>query len=90
VVTADAAQLDLARRSILDIMGAEALVDCAGVIALFEAIDRVADATGQPVETEMVERSAPIRAQLGIDAFAATKSELDSDRVKSSDGSNGK
>lgn len=51
-------------------MGEEALVDAAAVCALFNAIDRVADATGIPLEPDKAADTAEMRRNLGIDAFA--------------------
>jgi hypothetical protein len=74
---AAAAALDVARQTVLDALGPAALVDAGAVVGLFEGMDRVADATGTPVEEFMVERSAGMRSELGIDAFNATKDALD-------------
>jgi len=46
-------------------------VDTAGVIANFNAIDRVADATGVPLEDEKAALTADFRDVLGINTFAA-------------------
>ena len=54
-------------------MGAEALVDSAAVAGLFNAIDRVADSTGIPLEDEKAQVSEDIRAELGINEFASMK-----------------
>ena len=51
-------------------MGAAGLVDAAGVVGLFNAIDRVADATGIPLEPEKAAASADFRAALDLDRFA--------------------
>jgi hypothetical protein len=48
-----------------------AFADVAGVAAVFEALDRVADATGIPLETAKAEDTAGFRAEIGIDRFAA-------------------
>ncbi len=50
-------------------LGAEALVDTAGVIATFNAIVRIADATGIPIEDAKAEATVDIRAALGIDDY---------------------
>jgi len=52
-------------------MGGAALTDTAAVAALFNAIDRVADSTGIPLEEKKADVTADFRAALGIDAFAA-------------------
>ncbi len=51
-------------------MGAAALVDCAGVVAVFNAVVRIADATGIPLETYKEEISVELRRELGIDDYA--------------------
>jgi hypothetical protein len=59
-----------ARTKLIDELGAAALVDAAAVVANFNAIDRIADATGIPVDPERLELTADLRAELGINAFA--------------------
>ena len=48
-------------------------VDAAGVAATFNAIDRVADATGIPLEPKKAAVSADFRSALAIDAWAETR-----------------
>lgn len=74
----DAGRLDAARKAILDTIGADAVVDSAGVAGLFNAIDRIADSTGAPLEADKAEMTEALRAEIGIDAFAAQKAALDS------------
>jgi hypothetical protein len=45
----------------------------AGVVGLFNAIDRVADATGIPLEPEKAAASADFRAALNLDQFAVVE-----------------
>ena len=59
------------RAEIVREMGAEALVDSAAVAGLFNAIDRVADSTGIPLEDAKAEASEDIRSELGINEFAS-------------------
>jgi len=59
-----------ARRAVLAALGPAGLSDAAGVIGLFNAIDRVADATGIPLEPDKAEDSADFRVALGLDRFA--------------------
>ncbi len=73
VLGEDDARLEAARNAVADALGSEALVDSAGVAGLFNAIDRVADATGAPLEAAKLEETADIRAEIGIDAFAEAK-----------------
>ena len=52
------------------VLGAAGLADAAGVVGLFNAIDRVADATGIPLEPEKAAASADVRAALNLDQFS--------------------
>ena len=52
-------------------IGSEALVDAAGVLAIFNAVVRVADATGIPLEDEKARISADFRGALGINDYPA-------------------
>ena len=63
-------ELTAARDDIVAVMGGEALTDTAAVAALFNAIDRVADATGIPLEDAKAEATADFRSAIGIDDFA--------------------
>ena len=65
-----AAALARARDALMTAMGPPGLVDAAGVVGLFNAIDRVADATGIPLEPEKAAASADFRAALDLDRFA--------------------
>jgi hypothetical protein len=58
-----------ARNAVRDALGVAALVDAAAVVALFNAIDRVADATGIPLEPAKAEATADFRPALGIGKF---------------------
>ncbi len=49
------------------------MVDAAAVVAGFDAITRVADGTGIPLEPAKAEATADWRDALGIDAFWARK-----------------
>jgi len=50
-------------------LGPEALVDAAGVIATFSMMNRIADATGMPVGKGALQRTEDFRASAGIDRF---------------------
>ncbi len=69
VIGDDDARLTTARGRLLQTLGAAALVDEAGIVATFNAIDRVADATGTPIDEERIEISAGMRADLGINQY---------------------
>ena len=66
LVVGDDASLERARRSMLEVMGAAAFVEAAGVAAQFNGIVRVADATGIPADPGDEEFSEAIQAELGI------------------------
>jgi hypothetical protein len=70
VLSDDGIALTRARGALQEALGAAGLVDAAGVVGLFNAIDRVADATGIPLEPEKAAASADFRAALDLDRFA--------------------
>lgn len=57
------------RASILNALGPTGLVDAAGVVANFEMMNRIADATGMPVGKGTRKRSREWRELIGIDRF---------------------
>jgi hypothetical protein len=69
VLGEDEVALTHSRAALRAAIGPAGLVDAAGVVGLFNAIDRVADATGIPLEAEKLEASADFRAALGVDRF---------------------
>ena len=70
VLGRDEDRLTRARLKLIEVLGTDALVDAAAVVANFNAIDRIADATGIPIDAERVELTADLRAELAINAFA--------------------
>ncbi len=76
VLAADTAAIRAARDAIAEAMGEPALVDAAAVIAQFDAIDRVADATGTPLELAKAEASADFRPLLGIDDYPSAEGKI--------------
>ena len=63
------ALLATSRTDIVGRLGPAALVDAAAVVGLFNAIDRVADATGIPLEPEKAAASVELRSALGIGKY---------------------
>ena len=61
--------LTAAREAVRAALGPEATVDAAAVIGVFNAVVKIADATGIPLEAYKAEISADLRRDLGIDAF---------------------
>ena len=64
-------------------LGDAALCDAAGIAATFNAIDRVADATGIPIEDVKADSTADFRAALGINVFAEQRGETADPRDRS-------
>ena len=69
VLGEDEKALARARATLREAIGPAGLADAAGVVGLFNAIDRVADTTGIPLEAEKAAASADFRAALGLDRF---------------------
>ena len=65
--------LDAARAALVAALGEAAMVDAAAVIAVFDGITRIADATGIPLEEYKAKDSADWRGPLGIDGFVERK-----------------
>jgi len=63
------ADLPAARARLVDAIGAEAAVDAAGTVANFQRMVRIADATGIPVDSYVLERSGPLPERLGLTEY---------------------
>ena len=70
--------LNVARAILINELGAEAMVDAAAVASHFQRMDRIADATGIPLESEwpnedddskVYEVTKEINEQLGLNDF---------------------
>jgi alkylhydroperoxidase family enzyme len=72
VLGEDEAALRAVRARLRAALGPQGLVDAAAVVGLFNAIDRVADATGIPLEPDKAEASADFRTVLGLDRFSVS------------------
>lgn len=57
------------RQAVRDALGDAALVDAAAVIAIFQAVVKIADGTGIPLEDAKAEVSAEFRTELGLNAY---------------------
>ena len=62
-------RLVVARQRLQNELGDGGLVDASAVIANYNALDRVADATGIPLEAAKEANTAELRAVLGINNF---------------------
>ena len=59
--------LDGIRRDVQTAMGATAFVDVCATVASFNAVVKIADGTGIPLEEAKSERTAALRSELQID-----------------------
>ena len=67
----DDAALERAREAVLEVLSPEEFVDACAVIAAFNVVDRIADATGIPLDPMLQEGSAEVRAELELARFAS-------------------
>ena len=71
VLADDGAALDAVRKQLIAVLGEEALVDAAGTVASFNAVVRVADATGIPIDEFKADPTREILEELGIEDFSS-------------------
>ncbi|MFP6711198.1 MAG: hypothetical protein VB913_05835 [Rhodospirillales bacterium] len=62
-----------ARLEVVAAVGPDGMIDAAGVASLFNAIDRVADATGIPIEEAKAEMTEDLREDLGLNDFQTAR-----------------
>jgi hypothetical protein len=72
-IAQDDKALAAARTRLVAALGEPAMADAAAVIAGFDGITRIADATGIPLEPPKAEQTADLRGDLRIDAFVDAK-----------------
>lgn len=58
-----------ARRAVRSGLGDAAFVDTCATVASFNAVVKIADGTGIPLEDWKAERTSDLRSELGIDRF---------------------
>ena len=75
VVGGDLNTITTARTALVDQCSPEAATDAAAVAALFNAINRVADAIGIQVEESKEARTAYFREALDLDSFKTARME---------------
>ena len=61
--------LTAARRDVIKAVGDAAFVDVCATVASFNAVVKIADGTGIPLEDAKAERTYDLRAELGINAL---------------------
>ena len=57
-------------------VGEEASVDAAATLAIFNAVVRIADSTGIPLEEAKAELSADLRGDLGLDDWSNAEGQI--------------
>ena len=60
-----------AREALHAAMGADAVVDCAAVVANFQRMVRIADGCGIPLDPVAIGASADFRERLGVHAYSS-------------------
>ena len=63
------------RKQLAEEIGDEGLVDAVAVVAIFNYYDRVADATGIPLDEMLDSTTEEIRSSLGINDFKSAKTQ---------------
>lgn len=69
ILRGDGARQALAREAVYRALGAAALVDAAAIVASFNAVVKIADGTGIPLEAAKAAATADLRTALGIERF---------------------
>ena len=69
VLGTDSTALEKVRQELRDILGECALADVAATVASFNAVVKLEDSTGIPLEEYKEEATRDFRADLGIDAL---------------------
>jgi alkylhydroperoxidase family enzyme len=68
----DEAALRRERESLRTVLSPEAFVDAAAIIGAFNVVDRIADATGIPIDRGIQGISGDIRNELDLGRFASS------------------
>jgi len=72
VMGSDDAALARERAALRAVLSDEAFVDTCAVIGAFNVVDRIADATGIPLDAGMAAMSGDVRRELGLARFASS------------------
>lgn len=75
VIKGGETELTATRAAVIDSLGDAALVDAAAVVAIFDAIDRVADATAIPLENQKLEEMSNFMSEFEIESFWSGREE---------------
>jgi len=69
VLSGDAKRQALAREAVYRALGPAALVDAAAIVASFNAVVKIADGTGIPLEDDKAAATRELRDALGLERF---------------------
>jgi len=69
----DPTELEAASEDLVRVLGNEALVDAAAIVATFNQMDRIADATGIPLDAMLQLATADLRGEIGIENFPSAR-----------------
>ena len=72
VMGSDDAALDRKRAALRALLTPEAFVDAAAVIGAFNVVDRIADATGIPLDAGLAAMSGEVREELDLARFGSS------------------
>ena len=78
----DSFALEAARTALRDARGPEAVVDAAAVIATFSKMDRIADATGIPLDGPLALMTEELRDEIGLGRFASAENTPDAGQAR--------
>lgn len=76
VLGTDDPTLNTARNTLLEELGPQALVDSAAIVATFMHMDRIADATGIPLDHTLTDSTSDLRGELGLNDFGSAQNTL--------------
>jgi alkylhydroperoxidase family enzyme len=71
VMSGDEAAAARERRAVRVVLSAAAFIDVCAVIGAFNVVDRIADATGIPLDPMLEAMSGDLRQELGLARFAS-------------------
>jgi alkylhydroperoxidase family enzyme len=81
VMRGDEAAVVRERAALRAVLSPEQFVDVAAVIGAFNVVDRIADATGIPLDAIMVTMSTAVRRELNLTRFASAANTPAADAV---------
>ena len=76
VMANDDAELTRAREALRLVVSSESFVEVAATVAAFNVVDRIADATGIPLDAMMLAMSDDVRRELALARFASSANTL--------------